>query len=348
MVLRTFVAFDNEALVVDSSSSAGIVGNPIINNSSTPNGTIFTYNGGFATDITLDDTGGGADTFNDDQSGSHTITDGGGIVANGNQVESESIITVRALDGSGNPTGPNIDIYVFSQNGSFGDVWGFASSELLEPGTQYVKVSGSNAGSSSYSDYVACFADGTRIRTASGDVAVEDIQTGDIIWTLDAGPQPVRWIATTQVRGNGAFAPVVFAPGAIGNETELLVSQEHRIWVSNAQNQMLFGADEVLVAAKHLVGLPGVRIEARDRIDYTHFMFDAHRIVAANGALTESFFLSDVSLRSLDQDAQDELLALFPKAAIGYCGFGATAALALKRGEAELLRDAALRDGWLS
>lgn len=57
MVARSFVVFDNENLVVSSSSSGAIVGNGIINNSSTPNGTVFTYAAGSGKTVTINDTG---------------------------------------------------------------------------------------------------------------------------------------------------------------------------------------------------------------------------------------------------------------------------------------------------
>ena len=115
-----FFALPNDGLVVTSSSSGGIVGNGIINNSSTPDGTIFEFLGGSGAQVEVDYTGGSPDVFDDDQAGSHIITDGGGIVANGNSFESESIINMRALDINGDPTGPEIAIFVFSQNGAFG------------------------------------------------------------------------------------------------------------------------------------------------------------------------------------------------------------------------------------
>ena len=121
MVAVTFFALPNDSLVVTESSSGGIVGNGIVNNSSTPDGTIFEFLGGPGAQIELDDTGGLPTVFDDDQAGSHIITDGGGIVADCNSVESESIIIVRALDANEDPTGPEITIFVFSQNGAFGD-----------------------------------------------------------------------------------------------------------------------------------------------------------------------------------------------------------------------------------
>ncbi|WP_299783408.1 Hint domain-containing protein [uncultured Roseobacter sp.] len=338
MVIRNFIAFDSESLVVQSSSNGSIVGNPIINNSSTPNGTVFEYTGGSGTEVSLNDTGGGGGRFNDDQPGSHVITDGNGLVADGTQVESESIISIRALDDNGNQTGPTISVYVFSQNGNFGDVWGFATSELLQDGTSYVKIGGNNTGTSRYNNYVTCFAEGTRIATADGEIAVEDIRVGQALWTLDKGNLPVQWVASTTVTGQGAFAPVVFDAGAIGNNAPLTVSQQHRIWIKNAMADLLFGKSEVLVAAKHLVGVPGVRLDPRESVTYTHFMFDSHQIVRANGALTESFFYGENALGTLEAAQRAELDALFPVLGSGFESFGVTATMTLNGREAAALR----------
>ena len=139
MVARSFFAIDNNNLIVDSSSNGSIVGNPVINNSDTPNGTVFTYSAGGGTTVTIDDTGGDPDIFEDDNTAGHSVTDGGGIVSNGTPVEAESLIFVRALDINGNPTGPTITITVFSQNGVTGNVWGFSPDIELQDGVQYEK-----------------------------------------------------------------------------------------------------------------------------------------------------------------------------------------------------------------
>lgn len=199
MVAQTFFALPNDSLIVTSSSSCRIVGNGIINNSSTPDGTIFEFLSVPGAQVELDDTGGSPDVFGDDQAGSHIITDGGGIVADGNTVESESLVRVRGLDINGNPTSPEITIFVFSQNGNFGDVWGFSSDLLLDAGTSYVKVNGSNAGSSNYSDYVPSIGEGTLVKTKAGEVPVELLKVGHRIWTLHVGWQAIRWISTIEV-----------------------------------------------------------------------------------------------------------------------------------------------------
>ena len=340
MALRTFFAMDNDSLVVDSSSNAALIGNGIINNSDTPNGTIFTYSGGFGTSITVDDTSANQLplVFDDDDPGNHTIVDGGGIVANGQQVESESHIFVRALDANGLPTGPTIDIAVFSQGGVTQDVWGFASDLPLVPGTSYIKVSGSNQGVSNYDDFITCFGPDTQIETADGPRNVTDIKPGDQVWTLNNGLQPVQWVGRTTVPGIGAFAPVVFAPGAIGNDDELVVSQQHRILLENSAAELLFGEKQVLVAAKHLCGMKGVALRPQDEIEYTHLMFDQHQIIRSNGILTESFFLTENSANAVEIEQKKELEALFPSLKDGIDNFGATEALVLKASEAATLR----------
>lgn len=337
MVARSFFAFDNDALIVTSSSAGGIVGNGIINNSNTPNGTVFEYSSSFGTTVTIDDTGGGTNTFNDGLPGSHTVLDGGGIVTNGNGVESESLIFLQALDDDGNLVGPQITIFVFSQNGNFSDVWGFASSAPLQDGVSYQKVGGNNAGASNYADYITCFGPGTKILTNAGNRPVEELQVGDMVWTQHHKMQPIRWIGQTTVEAKGAFAPIVLAPGALENDRELIVSPEHRMCMRLPSAELLFGAEEVLVAAKYLTNLPGVSVREGGMITYTHFMFDRHEIIYANGQLSESFFLSDLSVGALEQHQAAELRALFPYMDQGTDAFGSTAAMVLKAKEASVL-----------
>ena len=337
MVSRSFFAIDNDNLVVISSPNGALVGNGIINNSDTPDGTVFLFSGGGGTTVTLDDTSGNPDTFEDDQEAGHIITDGGGIVANGQNVESESIINLRALDAGGTPTGPVVSITVLSQNGNFGDVWGLTLTDRLEDGVSYVKVSGSNFGSSDYDDFITCFGPATQIRTPTGETAIEDLRVGDAVWTQSDGFQPIRWIGQTAVPATGAFAPVVIPAGVLGNTDALTVSQEHRILLSDGHAELLFGECEVLVAAKHLVGLWGIELAYGDTVRYTHIMFDRHQIVSSNGVLSESFFLSANSVKGVEAPQRRELLSLFSSLPVGMSSFGETAALTLKRHEATLL-----------
>ena len=84
MVSRGFAAFDNEAFTIASSSPNGVTGTPIINNSSTPVGSIYEFRAGFPYQtITLDDTSSTPDIFDDDDEENHVINDGGSLVGSG-------------------------------------------------------------------------------------------------------------------------------------------------------------------------------------------------------------------------------------------------------------------------
>ena len=78
----------------------------------------------------------------------------------------------------------------------------------------------------------------------------------------------------------------------------------------------MFGADEVLVAVKHLLELPGVEVVTEfDEVEYFHILFDQHEIVYANGLEAESLHTGPQALKSLDRAALDEVLAIFPELA---------------------------------
>ncbi len=205
MVARSFYAIDSEALTVTFSTTQS-VGDPVINNSDSPDGTQYVFGTGWSTrQVTVDDTGGSRATLEDDDEINHVITDGAGIVTNGNQVEAESIIELRELDSSGLPTGPIITIVVFSQNGVTSDVWGFASDTPLVPGTEYEKVGGGNIGSANYTDYATSWlvsVDGTSGADSMGSGYTD--AEGDIIDGADGNDEFIYGYAGADTINAGA------------------------------------------------------------------------------------------------------------------------------------------------
>ncbi|SEO59696.1 Hint domain-containing protein [Salinihabitans flavidus] len=180
----------------------------------------------------------------------------------------------------------------------------------------------------------ACFTPGTLIETATGLRPVEDLRAGDRIWTLDNGLQSLRWIGREEVAAGGALAPVRFDRGAIGNTSPLLVSPQHRMLITGWQAEMYYGADEVLVAAKHLVNGDTIRQEECETVEYIHLLFDRHEIVFSEGVPTESYYPGSAADRA--RSAQDqELLALFPE--LEGLREAETARPVLTRAEAQLL-----------
>lgn len=189
---------------------------------------------------------------------------------------------------------------------------------------------------------VPCFVAGTRIRTPNGDVPVEALRPGDLVLTLDEGPQPMRWIGLRKVAATGQMAPIRIRAGTFGAHTSLMVSPQHRILVRDSLAEFLFGEAEVLVAAKDLVnGWSVTRCEGGE-VTYVHLMFDRHQVVFSEGLATESFLPGPQTIQLLDAPVMEELLALFPELdPFTGQGYGHAARRILTAWEARVLMDRA-------
>ncbi|TDL76573.1 Hint domain-containing protein [Palleronia sediminis] len=183
---------------------------------------------------------------------------------------------------------------------------------------------------------IVCFASGTRITTAEGAVAIEDLRTGDRVLTRDAGFQSIRWIGRTRVPADGHLAPIRFAQGAIGNTRALRVSPQHRILLAHRQLGLYFDEAEVLVPARMLVNGRTITVDPGGEVEYHHMLFDDHQIVFAEGAPSESFHPGRIGMGSLAREARAEIHALFPELAEDPRAYGASARITLRHHEARL------------
>ena len=142
-----------------------------------------------------------------------------------------------------------------------------------------------------------CFTSGTLIETKRGQVAVEKLRPGARVLTRDNGYRPIRWIGRRRL-GAGDLAaapqlqPVRIAAGALGEglpETDMLVSPQHRMLISGARAELLFGEAEVLVAARTLVDGEMVSRHPGGMVDYVRLVFDCAHMVFAEGMAVECF-----------------------------------------------------------
>lgn len=182
---------------------------------------------------------------------------------------------------------------------------------------------------------VACFVAGTMIDTADGPKAIETLEQGDLVETLDHGLQAVRWIGQSVVSGLGRLAPVRFEVGALGNETVLEVSPQHRMLLTGWQAELLFGEDEVLAPALNLINDHSIRRSPCALVKYVHVLFDEHQIIRSNGAYSESFYPSDYSIKGVCEQSRAELYEIFPELQGRAKIVGHTARRTLKSYEAE-------------
>ncbi|WP_292024974.1 Hint domain-containing protein [Maritimibacter sp. UBA3975] len=183
------------------------------------------------------------------------------------------------------------------------------------PGTTLTYIRGESSyggsgGSTEISDTVPCFLAGTRIDTARGAKAVEELRAGDLVQTLDRGLQPLRWVGASTVCGLGPQAPILLRKGALGNHADLYVSPNHRILVRAAAAEFYYGSTDVLVPAKALVDGRGIRPAPRREAQYIHLLLPRHEMVFSEGLASESLFTGAVAIGAFDETARGELLAV--------------------------------------
>lgn len=171
-------------------------------------------------------------------------------------------------------------------------------------------------------DVVPCFTRGTMVATPHGLVAIETLKPGDLVLTRDHGAQPLRWVGSRRLdavdlRHRPKLRPIRIRAGALAPSIpaeDLLVSPQHRMLVQSKIAQRMFGAPEVLAAAKQLLELDGVDIaEDVDSVEYFHILFDNHEVVTANGAESEALYLGPMALKAIGSVAAAEIMALFPE-----------------------------------
>ncbi|MEO0341875.1 MAG: Hint domain-containing protein [Pseudomonadota bacterium] len=257
----------------------------------------------------------------------------------------DDTLTIQAFDAAGNP----VEIFITPENGNLitvsGDATnGYAVDTVATEGTNTNTTNASAAGSILFQipaevativiDYgnlgaggqqitvtnvtfddatIVCFVKGTMIETDLGAKAIENLVEGDRIWTKDMGYQALRWVGSSQILARGKLAPIRIRAGALGNETDLWVSPEHRMLISGWRSELLFGQQDILVAAKHLIDDKAIRREESDFVCYYHLLFDDHQIIKANGAFSESLYPGPVALKSLSAEAKREVCSIFPE-----------------------------------
>jgi len=176
---------------------------------------------------------------------------------------------------------------------------------------------------------MACFAEGTRIATARGEVAVERLRQGDSVVTHAGGSQPVVWLGHRHIdcrrhpRPDKVW-PVRVQKNALGAGLpahDLLLSPDHALFIDGA-----------LIPVHLLINGDSIVQERRDEITYWHVELPAHDVLLAERLPCESFLdtgnrsafanggvlvrmHADFAARAWDADSCAPLLLSGPKVA---------------------------------
>lgn len=157
--------------------------------------------------------------------------------------------------------------------------------------------------------YYYCFAEATRIATPTGECPVENLGAGDSILCADGRETPVKWVGRqtimTAFGGAGGRARLVrIAAGALGPglpHSDLTVTADHGMVI-----------DGTVVDARAMVNGSTItwvpRAELPDVVTVYHVETEAHDVILANGAPTETF-IDYTGRRAFDNHA--EYVALY-------------------------------------
>ncbi|WP_148057322.1 Hint domain-containing protein [Octadecabacter sp. SW4] len=204
---------------------------------------------------------------------------------------------------------------------------GYIVNAPLTPGTTYSQSATGdvNAGTapaySSFTDVPPCYAPGTMIDTPDGPRAVETLEVGDLVKTLDHGPKPIRWTHSGDHPLEDAEVddkPVQIKAGALGRNLpahDLIVSPQHRILVGGAGQLQPVFTSEAFAPAKSLTAVPGIRhMKGKTKITWIHFACDRHEVVTANGCLSESLLLGPMVVNGLTATERQAVTDIFGSA----------------------------------
>lgn len=135
------------------------------------------------------------------------------------------------------------------------------------------------------------------IDTPQGPVMIENLKRGDLVTTVDNGPQPIRWICERKVPTMGLFRPLRLRAPYFGLTRDILVAPEQRIVFENTEVEYLFGEESVLVEARHLTNRVNVLLvpAKTNSIRLYQLLFDNHEVITVAGCQMESLFVGQIA-----------------------------------------------------
>lgn len=141
----------------------------------------------------------------------------------------------------------------------------------------------------------ACIAPHAPVETPDGPRMIDRLKPGDLVMTQDSGPQPVRWVGAREVPARGQFQPIRLRAPYFGLTRDILVSPEQCLLITGAEVEYLFGEDEVLVQARHLVnGVSAHWEKMGPTVKLYHVLLDQHEVIRIAGCQLESLYVGAI------------------------------------------------------
>lgn len=127
------------------------------------------------------------------------------------------------------------------------------------------------------------------IATPSGYRKIGDFKRGDLVTTLEGETVPVLQVVRRIVPARGLFEPVRLRHPYFGLKQDVVVAPGQRLVIGGSRVEYLFGAEQVLVPARHLVnGSAAVCERGHAQVAYMQLVLPDHQAVLVAGTYLET------------------------------------------------------------
>ena len=165
----------------------------------------------------------------------------------------------------------------------------------------------------------SAFAHGTMIQTDKGDIAVEDLQPGDLIVKSNGQTAPLVWVGSSS-----------FVPADTGKRTPLVRTMADSLGQGRPLGFLTFGpaarilhtpsrlrggetSQQMLTLMRDLVdGVNIIEIMPPTPVRLYHLCLEKHAAISVSGLEVETFHPGLNTLRHLPIHLRDKFLGLFP------------------------------------
>ncbi|WP_091302478.1 Hint domain-containing protein [Gemmobacter aquatilis] len=124
----------------------------------------------------------------------------------------------------------------------------------------------------------------TPIATPTGLRPAGNLRPGDMVLCGDGRVRPLRGCRQIALPSRGGYAPVLLRAPFFGNRGDLLVSADQCLQIRGTAVEYLFGEDQVLVRARHLIDHRTALVERRRAVTLTVSLdLGAPGVIASDG-----------------------------------------------------------------
>jgi Hint domain len=165
--------------------------------------------------------------------------------------------------------------------------WSYQPVGLTPGAHSFAAYNTASSGAQLTFTYVPCYLAGTRLRTPTGWVEVQNVVTGDVVLTADGAEERVRWVGQhahdhDEALANPRVTPVLIRKGAFAEAVpvqDLYVSPDHAVLVGGvlAQAQALVNGNSIVNAVPD------------GEVVYYHVELRRHALLLAEDLPAESF-----------------------------------------------------------